>query len=130
MFFLLTGVHQLFQNDHAHAIGNVATEEDVSGQGVATGNIEKEAETEIESVTGNAIVKGRGIVIVTGNVITVNHIHGRDHEAGRGIVNVKEIGNIESEAEKKGKLNISYNYFNWMYLLIQFSQELTDNYSL
>lgn len=79
----------------------------MSDQGAVIGNTEKEAETEIENVTGNAIVKGKGIVIVTENVITVNHIHGRDHEAGRGIVNVKEIANIESEAEKKGKLNIS-----------------------
>lgn len=95
----------------------------MSGQEAVIENTEKEAGIEIESVTGNAIVKEKGTVIVTENVIIVNHIHENDHEAERGIVNVKEIANIESEAEKKGKLNISYNYFNchyWMYLFVQF----------
>lgn len=89
------------ESDHVHGIGNVVTEEDASDLEAVTESTEKEAETGIENVTGNAIVKGKGIVIVTGNVITVNHIRGRDHEAERGIVNVKEIANIESEAEKK-----------------------------
>lgn len=84
----------------------------MNDQGVVTGNTEKEAGTGTESATGNVIVKGRGIVIVTGNVIIVNHIHGRDHEAERGIVNVKEIASIESEAERKGKLNTSHYYFH------------------
>lgn len=69
-----------------------------------TENTGREAGTETENVTENAIVKERGIVIVIENVITVNHILERDHEAERGIVNAKEIANIESEAEKKGKL--------------------------
>lgn len=88
-------------NDHVHEIENAVIEEDVSGQEVVIENTEKEAGIEIESVTENAIVKEKGTVIVTENVIIVNHIHERDHEAERGIVNVKEIANIESEAEKK-----------------------------
>lgn len=93
-------------------IENAVTEEDVRDQGVVTENTEKEVEIEIENVIENVIVKEKEIVIVTENVITVNHIHGRDHEAEREIVNVKEIANIENEAEKKGKLKILHNYFN------------------
>lgn len=102
-----------FQNDHVRAIENAVTEGGVNDQGVVTESTEKEAGIGIENATENVIARGKEIVIVTGNVITVNHIHGRDHEAERGNVNVKEIASIESEAEKKGKLNIiSHNYFN------------------
>lgn len=88
-------------NDHVHVIENAVTEEDVRDQGVVTENTEKEVGIEIENVIENVIVKEKEIVIVTENVIIVNHIHGRDHEAEREIVNVKEIANIENEAEKK-----------------------------
>jgi len=61
---------------------------------IATGN-----------VTGSVIVREKEIVIGTGNVITANHIQESVHAAGRESANVKEIVNIESEAEKKGKPN-------------------------
>lgn len=89
------------ENGRVRGIENVVIEEDASGPGAAIGSTEREAGTGIGSATGNAIVKGRGIVIVTENVIIVSHTHGRDHAAGSGIVNVKEIASIESEAGKK-----------------------------
>lgn len=69
------------------AIESAVTEGGVRDPEAVTGNTEREAE----------IGTGSG----TGNVITAKHIHGNDHEAGRGIVNAKEIASIESEAEKK-----------------------------
>lgn len=80
---------------------NAVIEGGVNDRGVVTGNTEKEAGTGTENVTENVIAKEKGIVIVTENAITVNHIHARDHEAERGIASVKEIANIENEAEKK-----------------------------
>lgn len=104
--------NELFQNDHARAIENAATEGGASDRGAGTESTGRGAETETGSATGSGTARGRGTVTVTGNAITVNHIRERDHGAGRGIVNVREIASIESEAEKKGKLNISRYYFN------------------
>lgn len=80
-------------------------EDDASGPGVGTANIVSVAEIVNGSVTGNVIAREKEIVIGTGNVITANHIRENDHAAGKENANVKEIVNIESEAEKKGKPN-------------------------
>ena len=91
----------LVENDPARAIENAATEGGASDRGAGTESTGRGAGTETGSATGSVIARGRGTVTVIENAITVNHILGRDHGAGRGIVNVREIASIESEAEKK-----------------------------
>lgn len=59
------------------------------------------AEIASGSVTGNVIAREKEIVIGTENVITANHIRESVRAAGKESANVKEIVNIESEAEKK-----------------------------
>lgn len=73
----------------------------MSGPGVGTVNIVNVAGTANGSVIGNVIARENEIVIGTGNVITANHIRENVHAAEKESANVKEIVNIESEAEKK-----------------------------
>lgn len=89
------------ENGLVPAIESAVTEGDVRDQEAATESTGREAGIGTGNGTESVIARGREIVIATGNVITAKHIHGNDHEAGRGIVNAKEIANIESEAEKK-----------------------------
>jgi len=84
---------------------SAVTEDDVSGLGVEIVSTVSVAETATGNVIGSVIVREKEIVIGTGNVITANHIRENVHAAGKESANVKEIVNIESEAEKKGKPN-------------------------
>lgn len=104
-------------------IENAVTGDDVSGLGAGTANIASVAEIESGSGTENVIAREKEIVIGTENVITANHIRENVHAAGKESANVKEIVNIESEAEKKGKPN----YFTRLLLT---SSVLFSAYSL
>lgn len=94
------------QNVRARATESAVTDDDASGPEVGTANIANAAEIAIENAIVSAIARGSENAIETGNVITANPIRENDHAAEIENVNVKEIVNIESEAEKKGKLYI------------------------
>lgn len=84
---------------------SAVTGDDANGPGVEIGNTVNVAEIANGSVTGSVIARENEIVIGTGNVITANHIRENVHAAEKESANVREIVNIESEAEKKGKPN-------------------------
>lgn len=86
---------------HVPGIESAVTEDGASDPEAGTESIVSVAETEIGSAIVNAIVKEREIVIETGSAITASHIRESDHAAEKENANVKEIVNIESEAEKK-----------------------------
>lgn len=82
-------------------IENAVIEDDVNDPGVGIVNTVSVAEIVNESVIESVIAREKEIVIGTENVIIVNHIQENVHAAGKENANVKEIVNIESEAEKK-----------------------------
>lgn len=82
-----------------------AIEDDASGPEAETESIVNEAEIETGSAIGSVIAREKETAIETGNVITANHIRESDHAAEKESANVREIVNIEREAEKKGKPN-------------------------
>lgn len=84
-----------------HVTESVAIEDGANDQGVETVNTVSVVETESGNVTGNVIVREKEIAIGTGSAITANHIQGNVHAVEKENVSVKEIVNIESEAEKK-----------------------------
>lgn len=80
-------------------------EDDVSDPEAEIASIVNVAEIETENAIGNVIAREKETAIETENVITANHIRENDHAAEKESANVKEIVNIEREAEKKGKPN-------------------------
>lgn len=103
-FFSYIHGKQLFlQNARARATESAVTDDDASGPEVGTASTANVAETAIENAIVSAIARESENAIETENVITANPIRENDHAAEIENVNVKEIVNIESEAEKKGK---------------------------
>lgn len=100
----ISRIRRIFlQSVRVRATENAATEDDENGPGAETASIASVAE--IVNVTGNAIAREKETAIGTGSVITANHIRESDHAAEKESANVREIVNIENEAEKKGKPN-------------------------
>lgn len=87
------------------ATESVVIEDDANDLGAVIANIGSAAESGTENVIGNVIVNEKETAIETGSVITANHIRESGHAAEKESANVKEIVNIENEAEKKGKPN-------------------------
>lgn len=86
-------------------IESAVIEDGANGPEVETVNIVSVAETVSGSVTGSVIAREKEIAIGTGSAITANLIQENVHAAGKESASVKEIVNIENEAEKKGKSN-------------------------
>lgn len=89
------------ENVRVRVTESAVIEDDASGPEVVIGNIVNVAETETESVIESVIAREKETAIETGNVITANHIRESDHAAEKESANVREIVNIEREAEKK-----------------------------
>lgn len=96
-----------FQNVPVPAIENEVTGVVVRDRGVVIGNTENAAEIAIARGIEIAIVNVTASVIASANVTTVNRTPERDLAAERGNANASATGSTESEAEKRGKLNIS-----------------------
>lgn len=109
------------QNVRDHVTENAVIDVDVNVQGVAIVNIENVAEIEIETV--NVIVNV--IVIAKGNVITVNHIHERDHVAEKE--NVSVIESTENVAERRGKRHLFFIFISLQFVFLLYLYYVDDN---
>lgn len=89
------------ENVHVRVTESVVIEDDANDPEAGIGSIVNVAETETESAIESVIVREKETAIGTGSVITANHIRENDHAAEKESANVREIVNIEREAEKK-----------------------------